>query len=60
MLDYITGQRIIEETDRKPGPWMGKLVREAALLQDNDRFANAEEAYTWMRKRLAESPEDES
>lgn len=52
--DYLTGQIVLQETDRKPGPWMGKILREASLKQDNDEFESVNDAREWLRERLTQ------
>lgn len=56
--DYLTGQVILNETDRKPGPWMGRILREAALKQDHDEFKNSAEARAWLLERLQQDESD--
>lgn len=52
--DILTGAKILEHTNQKPGPWMGKLLREAATAQDDEVFTNESSALNWLNRKLKE------
>jgi len=52
--DILTGAKVLEHSARTPGPWMGKLLREASQAQDEEVFTNDASARVWLQKKLQE------
>lgn len=50
--DILTGAKVLEYSEQKPGPWIGKLLKEAGQAQDDEVFTNDESARTWLRDKL--------
>lgn len=50
--DLIMGRDLQELTDRKPGPWMGQLLREARDRQYSDLFIDKSDALAWVKEQL--------
>lgn len=50
--DMLTGAKLLEYSNQKPGPWMGKLLREAAKAQDQEIFTDEKSAIEWAKSRL--------
>ena len=50
--DFLTGEIVLSHTDKKPGPWIGELIREANLAQDRGEIRNSKDAENWVAKRL--------
>lgn len=49
----VMGRDILEVSDRKPGPWVGILTRDALDAQDKGVFSSKKEAIKWMKKELS-------
>lgn len=49
----VMGRDIMAVTDRKPGPWMGILTRDALIAQDKGEFSSKKDAIKWMKKELS-------
>lgn len=47
--DALTGQDFLSVTEKKPGPWIGKLQREMRDAQDAGRITSREDAVTWLK-----------
>lgn len=52
IADIITGEKILEYSKDKPGPWMGKLLREALQAQDEEVFTTDLAARQWLESKL--------
>lgn len=52
LADILTGAKILEYSNDKPGPWMGKLLREANQAQDEEVFTTDETARQWLKAKL--------
>jgi tRNA nucleotidyltransferase/poly(A) polymerase len=50
---YVQGRDIISVTDRKPGPWVGKIVEEAMERQYRGEFTDRDAALEWAREQAA-------
>lgn len=51
--DLVTGQAIMDATgEKKGGPWIGRLMREAAQAQDDEVFSDEAGAAAWLQERL--------
>lgn len=51
--DFITGQMVMDATgDKKGGPWIGKLLKDAANAQDDEMFRDQKGAQTWLIENL--------
>jgi len=51
--DLITGALVLEKSGGKPGPWIGKLIREANKAQDDGIFKSQDEANSWLQRKLS-------
>lgn len=52
--DLIQGRDVLDITDRKPGPWIGKLLSELREEQYQGRFNNKDEAIQQLHKKISE------
>lgn len=52
---YIQGRDIIGLTSKKPGPWVGEIVKEFKLRQYNNEFNNKEEAIDTLNQTIRNS-----
>lgn len=50
--EFVMGRDVLAITDRKAGPWMGKLLTEILDKQYRGEFKNREEAIEYMKKRV--------
>lgn len=49
----IMGRDIMAVTDTKPGPWMGKLTKDALDAQEQGVFFTKKDALKWMKKEIS-------
>lgn len=52
--DLVQGRDVLDITDRKPGPWVGKLLTELREEQYQGRFNNKDEAIQQLHKKINE------
>lgn len=48
----VMGKDILALTDRKPGPWMGHLTKEALDAQDDGVFSSKKDAMIWLKNKM--------
>ncbi len=50
--DLVTGALVLEKSGANPGPWIGKLIREANQAQDDGVFKSQKAADSWLEEKL--------
>jgi tRNA nucleotidyltransferase/poly(A) polymerase len=50
--DILTGAKVLKYSEQKPGPWVGKLLREASQAQDDEVFTDDAGAKAWLQEKL--------
>lgn len=51
-VDLLTGKDILNNTDKKPGQWMGIFLKKAQSAQDRGEFTTKKQALSWMKKNI--------
>lgn len=51
--DFVQGRDVLKTVNRKPGPWLGKLLEDARERQYRGEFADAEAAVSWARSEAS-------
>jgi tRNA nucleotidyltransferase/poly(A) polymerase len=49
---FVMGRHVLAMTDRKPGPWMGKLIAEAEEKQFKGELRSEKSALDWVKSQL--------
>lgn len=49
----VMGRDVMASTNKKPGPWMGQLTKDALDAQERGVFFNKKDALKWMKKEIS-------
>ena len=48
--DLVTGEMVLKLSDKKPGPWVGEILKKANQAQDDAIFTTTQDAEEWLQK----------
>lgn len=54
IVDYVTGDMVLSQGNKKPGVWVGEVLKRANAAQDAGVFGDKASAQRWLEENLEE------